>query len=66
MIHLCETVLPKHILKTIAATTEIESKLIQLQIIDSLRDFNTIYSVKINYQGPNVGISQNPFNLQLQ
>ena len=39
----------------------IESKLIQLQIIESHRDFNTIYSVKINYRGPNVGICSKPF-----
>ena len=38
-----------------------ESKLIQLQIIESHRDFNTIYSVKINYRGPNVGICSKPF-----
>ena len=38
-----------------------ESKLIQLQIIESHRDFNTIYSVKINYRGPNVGIYSKPF-----
>ena len=38
-----------------------ESKLIQLQIIESHRDFNTIYSVKINYRGPNVGICSIPF-----
>ena len=40
-----------------------ESKLIQLQINESHRDFNTIYSVKINYRGPNVGICSKPFNL---
>ena len=45
---------------------KIESKLIQLQIIDSHRDFNTIYSVKINYRGPTSAYAQNPFNLQLQ
>ena len=38
-----------------------ESKLIQLQIIESHRDFNTIYSVKINYRVPNVGICSKPF-----
>ena len=38
-----------------------ESKLIQLQIIESHRDLNTIYSVKINYRGPNVGICAKPF-----
>ena len=38
-----------------------ESKLIQLQIIESHRDFNTIYSVKINYRGLNVGICSKPF-----
>ena len=38
-----------------------ESKLIQLQIIESHRDFNTIYSVKINYRGPNVSICSKPF-----
>ena len=40
-----------------------ESKLIQLQSIDSHRDFNTIYSVKIKYRGPNVGICSKPFHL---
>ena len=38
-----------------------ESKLIQLQINESHRDFNTIYSVKINYRGPNVGKCSKPF-----
>ena len=34
----------------------LKSKLIQLQIIESHRDYNTIYSVKINYRGPHVDI----------
>ena len=41
----------------------IESKLIQLQINESHRDFNMIYSIKINYRGPNVGICSKPFHL---
>ena len=28
-----------------------------------LRGFNTIYSVKINYRGPKIGICSSPFNL---
>ena len=39
----------------------LKSKLIQLQIIESHRDYNTIYSVKINYRGPHVGICSKPF-----
>ena len=40
--------------------------LLQLQIKWEPSNFNTIYSVKINYRGPIVGIAQNPLILQLQ
>ena len=36
---------------------------VQLQIKWEPSNFNTIYSLKINYRGPNVGICSKPFNL---
>ena len=41
----------------------IKSRFLQLQIKWEPSNFNMIYSVKINYRGPNVGICSKPFNL---
>ena len=44
-------------------TLKMEFNLLQLQIKWKPSNFNTIYSVKINYQGPKVDICFKPFNL---
>ena len=41
----------------------VESNLLQLQSKWKPSNFNTIYSVKINYRGPKVGLCSKPFNL---
>ena len=62
-VHKLYTFLPMEFLVLFNFVVWREFILLQLQIKWEPSNFNTIYSIKINYWGPNVGICSKPFNL---